>query len=71
MHLLRNALEGGAIDLHCRATNLGEILRTALDAAVAQGKLAADRVDIVLQALLRREQEGPAAIGQSVAVPHA
>ena len=47
------------------------VLREMLSAMVAAGKLAANRGDEVMEALMRRERLGTTGVGKGIAVPHA
>jgi PTS system fructose-specific IIA component/PTS system nitrogen regulatory IIA component len=47
------------------------VLREMLSAIVAAGKLAANRSDEVMEALMRRERLGTTGVGKGIAVPHA
>jgi mannitol/fructose-specific phosphotransferase system IIA component (Ntr-type) len=70
MKLLHNALTENSLLLGLEASELADILRAALDVAVARGALEAERRDEVVEALLMRERRASTAIGHAVAVPH-
>ena len=71
MNPLRQAIEQGLVSLYLRSSDMRGVIGEALQLAVSQGKLAAENLKEVEEALIQREEQGSTAIGHAVAVPHA
>jgi mannitol/fructose-specific phosphotransferase system IIA component (Ntr-type) len=70
MQLLSTAFREGTYLLDLEAHDVETVLEKTLDALAEQGRLAADDVPAVRDALLARERIVSTAIGHAIAVPH-
>ena len=71
MRSLRTALTEPGVLADVKAADLRGVLRAAVDAAVAAGKVKPGDAALVEEALWDREEQVSTAIGHGVAVPHA
>lgn len=71
MERLRDTFVQGRVILDLQASDIGPAIRQAVQRMVSQGILQEPLGDQVTEALVRREQEAPTAIGRAIAVPHA
>ena len=67
---LREFIVTEAITPDLQATDRGGAIRELVNALAAAGALAADAVEDVIAALIKREQNGSTGFGKGVAVPH-
>ena len=67
---LREFIVTEAITPELRASDRDGAIRELVDALAAAGAVAADAVDEVVAALIKREQNGSTGFGKGVAVPH-
>ena len=71
MELLVEAIKSDQVILDVRSQDLQSIFHEVIGISVQRKWIPAEIAETVEQALLRREQSAPTAIGHSVAIPHA
>ena len=71
MDLLKQALENEQVILDIRSQDLNSIFHEAIQVSVQRKWIPAELAETIEQALLKREQTAPTAIGHSVSIPHA
>jgi mannitol/fructose-specific phosphotransferase system IIA component (Ntr-type) len=71
MQQLKNAIVQGHVVLDLDAPDMTAAIHETVRHMVASGLLREQAADLVVSALLQREQDAPTAIGHAVAIPHA
>ncbi len=71
MRLLHKALVDGSFLLDLEARDFPSIFRQTVNQLVGRGLITTEQRDLVVTALLTREEQASTAIGHAVAVPHA
>ena len=70
MKQLQEALAHGRLLLDLEASDIESACRTAVRRMVSEGWLPGRAADEVIEGLLARERDAPAAIGHAAAIPH-
>ena len=71
MKQLRDSFDSGHVILDLDASDISDAIRLTVERMAAVGIVPDDAVGDIIEALLRREEEAPTAIGNASAVPHA
>lgn len=71
MKRLKDALDQGHVILDLNATDITTAIQKTIRRMVEDGFLSRQAEDLVVAALLQREQEAPTAIGHATTIPHA